>query len=404
MASRSRYRGLFAGALAVYLAVVPIEPGAHRATPAEVPVLERADVAELLSERVARNEFPDRVMVSLPYGDIETRVTYTLEERLQQEAERLYRRYKPDYGAFVAVDAETGRILSLVSYAKHGTDLGNLALHASYPAASVFKIVTAAAALEKGRVEPSTIVPYNGKSTSLYKRQVLRHRDGKWTRRVTFSEAFAKSVNTVFARLGVFEIGADVLHDYAERFGFNQAIGADLFFDQSVAPLAAEDDWTLAEAASGFTRSNTLSPLHGAMIAAAVANDGKMFRPYLVAGLADVDQMIEYRPQPDLMNVSIRPDTARKLRTLMASTVKKGSARRSFRKFFSGDLREVEVGGKTGSLTGSSPRGRNDWFVGYANHAGRKVAFASLTVNEKKWTVKSAYVARKMIEAYYHEL
>ncbi|MDH3379715.1 MAG: penicillin-binding transpeptidase domain-containing protein [Gammaproteobacteria bacterium] len=398
-----RYRALFTAALGAYLAIIPIEPGANRARPADTPVMNRSDVARLLADHVSRNEFPERIMVPLPHGEVETRVTYTLEPRLQEAIARIYGRYKPDYGAFVALDAETGRILSLASYEKDGGELGNLALRASYPAASVFKIVTAAAALEEGFAEPSTVVPYNGKSTSLYKRQVFKHRNTKWTRRVTLSDAFAKSVNTVFARLGVFDIGARTLHEYAGRFGFNQPIGSDLPFEASLAPLAADDKWELAESASGFTRSNTLSPLHGAMIAASVVNDGKMLNPYIVEQLADEHQVVEYQAAPELMGVSVRPDTAVKLRELMVSTVQKGSARRSFRKFFTSDLRDVEVGGKTGSLTGLLPRGRNDWFVGYAVHQGRKVAFASLTINKEKWTVKSAYVARKIIEEYYDQ-
>ncbi len=401
MTSMRRYRSLFTAALAVYLAIIPIEPGANRAMPPVTPTLERSDLARLLADHVWRNEFPERIMIPLSHGEVETRVTYTLEPRLQDAVTRIYERYKPDYGAFVALDAETGRILSLASYEKNSEGLGNLALRASYPAASVFKIVTAAAALEEGVVSPSTVVPYNGKSTSLYKRQVFKHQNTKWTRRVTLSDAFAKSVNTVFARLGVFDLGAHTLHQYAGRFGFNQHIGSDLLIEESIAPLAAEDEWKLAEAASGYTRANTLSPLHGAMIAASVVNDGKMLSPYIVEQLADEQRVVKYHAAPQLVGVSIQPETAGKLRQLMISTVQKGSARRSFRKFFKNGFRDVEVGGKTGSLTGLVPKGRNDWFVGYASHQGRKVAFASLTVNKEKWTVKSAYVARKAIEEYY---
>jgi beta-lactamase class D len=64
-------------------------------------------------------------------------------------------------------------------------------------------------------------------------------------------------------------------------------------------------------------------------------------------------------------------------------------------------MRELEVGGKTGSLTGLEPKGRNDWFVGYADRGDKAIAFASLTVNKERWTIKSAVVARKVIEAYF---
>ena len=87
----------------------------------------------------------------------------------------------------------------------------------------------------------------------------------------------------------------------------------------------------------------------------------------------------------------------------MQETVKRGSARNAFRKFYRGPLVDIEVGGKTGSLTGWSPEGRHDWFVGYASLHDRKIAFAALTINKKYWTVKSSFVARKAIEAYFSE-
>ena len=87
----------------------------------------------------------------------------------------------------------------------------------------------------------------------------------------------------------------------------------------------------------------------------------------------------------------------------MQATVTKGSASKSFKKFFRHDMKTVEVGGKTGSLTGENPRGRYDWFVGYAQKNGRNLAFAAMCINEEFWYVKSAYVARKAIEHFFSE-
>jgi len=63
----------------------------------------------------------------------------------------------------------------------------------------------------------------------------------------------------------------------------------------------------------------------------------------------------------------------------------------------------MEIGGKTGSLTGFSPKGRHDWFVGYAKKDGHKVAYASLIINKEKWYVRSSYVARQFIYHYFTE-
>ena len=123
--------------------------------------------------------------------------------------------------------------------------------------------------------------------------------------------------------------------------------------------------------------------------------------PSVVRKIVDDDGLILYTLQtPDATPV-VNDGTARDLKVLMRQTVSKGSASGSFKKFARNDMRAVDVGGKTGSLTGENPRGRYDWFVGYAQKDGRKLAFAAMCINEEFWYVKSAYVARKAIEHFF---
>ena len=61
---------------------------------------------------------------------------------------------------------------------------------------------------------------------------------------------------------------------------------------------------------------------------------------------------------------------------------------------------DVEMGGKTGSLTGTNPKGKCDWFVGYARYGKHRIAVAALTVNEKKWRVKSSALASEFLAGY----
>jgi len=92
------------------------------------------------------------------------------------------------------------------------------------------------------------------------------------------------------------------------------------------------------------------------------------------------------------------------MRALMQETARIGSARKSFNGINRYKVyKNMEIGGKTGSLTGYSPQGRHDWFVGYAQKDGRKVAYASLIINKEKWYVRSAYVARQFIYHYFSE-
>ena len=85
----------------------------------------------------------------------------------------------------------------------------------------------------------------------------------------------------------------------------------------------------------------------------------------------------------------------------MRETVLNGSAQKSFQGFSQGNYGDVEVGGKTGSLSGLRPKGKYDWFVGYAQRGDKKLAFASLCINEAYWYVKSSYIARKAVEHFF---
>jgi peptidoglycan glycosyltransferase len=190
------------------------------------------------------------------------------------------------------------------------------------------------------------------------------------------------------------------LRRYAKKFGFNRVIASELPFEPGRAEIT-EDRWELAEAASGFTKNNTMSPLQGALIAAAVVNDGVMMAPYLVESVHTTEGRSLYKAIPQVSSVAVDQPTATQIRALMQETVRRGTARGAFRTFFqhSPAATNIEVGGKTGSLTGMDPQGRYDWFVGYARGSQQKIAFAALTIHEKYWRVKSAYLVRRAIES-----
>lgn len=329
-------------------------------------------------------------------------VQYTFDPKLQESMEAMFRQYSPDYGAFVAMDAATGRVLAMVSYSRDPQMQDNLALRASFPSASVFKVVTAAAAIQERKFSADTQIQFSGANHTLYKSNILKTTYNRWTRHMSLKDAFGKSVNTVFGRLGAYTVGPEKLGVYAKRFGFNRSIGADLPMQEGRAPIGA-DAWDLAQTASGFTRENTMSPLQGALIAAAIANDGIMMEPYVVQSVHTAEGNSLYSAEPRVANIAVEPSTAREVRELMNETVSHGTSRKSFRGFFKGRLKELDVGGKTGSLTGMDPPGKYDWFVGYADGGNRRIAVAALTIHNKLWRVKSSYVARKAFENYFHD-
>ena len=359
-------------------------------------------IAAALKLPLSAGRFPDQVEFSSGTTLHQAKFDYTVDWQSHEAIESLFRAYRPDYAAFVAMDAKTGRILSLISYTRSPTTLGNLALRALFPAASVFKVVTAAAALDEHKVEPDTIITFNGSNHTLYKRNVTSQTPSRWARHMSLKEAFAKSVNTVFGRLGVYLLHPDALSDYAQRFIFNQSIPTDVPVEEGQFALPDSDAWGIAEAASGYNRIVQMSPLQGALIAAAAANDGVIMDPYLVESVSAPDVGELYHAEPKTLSVPISSETAAKLRALMRETVAEGTSRRSFRPLYRrAEFADIEIGGKTGSLEGEHPHGRTEWFVGYALTKNERIAVAALTISENKWRIKPSDIARHYFENYF---
>jgi cell division protein FtsI/penicillin-binding protein 2 len=321
---------------------------------------------------------------------------YTFDPGIQSTAEDLLAQYKPDLGVIVVMDATTGQILSMAGE-NRGFEVEDESLGSrTFPSASVFKVVTAAAAIEEQKANPYTLIPYSGRDHTLYKSQLKDHVGG-WRRISSLKDAFAKSINTVFGRIGVFSVGKEPLKTFSSKFGYDESIPAE--FPISMSHSAnPEDSFELAEMASGYTQNNVMSPIHGAMIAAAVANDGVMMQPYFMNAAYLKSGKAIYHATPAVFSKVMTPETASEMRTMMKETVTAGTSRKVFRGFFKGKFSDLEVGGKTGHLTDRKLNGGIDWFVGFAQSHGRKIAVSVLTMHKKYWTVKSAYLARRAFE------
>lgn len=365
----------------------------------------QARIQRAIREPLVAGEFPGALNFPTEGGSYLQRVSYTIDFELQKEMERFIRTWKPDYAAFVALDARQGRVLCLLSFTKQAGLADNLTLRATFPAASLFKMVTATAAIDQGILGPDTIIAFNGANHTLYKRNVTSDEITRWTRRVTLKEAFALSINTVFGKVGMHHLEDSHFKQYADRFLFNRNIPGDIPVSPGNFSLRENDPWSRAEVASGFNSVVSISPLQAALMAGAVANDGVMMAPHIVSALVPSGPIEEegaagipvYTAEPFEASVVMRPETAADLRELMRETVRRGTARAAFRRGLEG----VEIGGKTGSLRGKDPVGTNDWFVGYALNGDERIAVAALTVNIEKWRVKSAAMASYFFRYYF---
>lgn len=362
----------------------------------------RTDIAKTIGDSVRHNKLPENVEMQWDGKAVKAQIHLGIDKEMQKEAERLLKTYKPDYAAIFMMDAVTGRVLAMTSFQKDDPNAENWTLKSNFPAASVFKVVTATAAVDKAGVSPQHKINFNGGNYTLYRKNVMSDKVTKWTRAITLKEAFARSINTAFGRLSLESLHPVDINDYATRFMFNQEIPSDFPVEMGVAYVPPEKSFELTEVASGYNKTNRMSPVQGAMIAAAVANDGKMVIPYLVQNITDEQGQNLYQAETLDNGHIMTAESALKVRELMGETVTAGTSRKSFRKLVRNkNFKTIEMGGKTGHLTGENPKGRVDWFVGYAMDETNKIAIAAVSVNKEKWTVKSAELGQNMFKKYY---
>lgn len=325
----------------------------------------------------------------------------TLDPRLQDAAEEMFRTFEVPYGAAVVVSVPDGRVLALAGRSAVSPELGaeELALHAWAPAASVFKVVSAAALVSEAGLNSQSRVCYHGGVSSVLADNLI---DMPRIDRAcgTLGYGLGKSQNAIFAKLAAHHLTPEKLGRVARAFGFGQAIPFDLPVEPSHLDVPVGDRLEFARTAAGFWHS-TLSPLHGALLAAAVANRGEMPAPRLIeraTGSEGQPISLPALPARKVMTIAV----AREVGRMMEMTTRMGTARTTFNDRRGRPILPVSVAGKTGSLSAETDKGHlgYSWFVGYAPADHPQIAFAVALGNHAVWRIKAAYVARRLVGEY----
>lgn len=297
-------------------------------------------------------------------------------------------KYKLHYGAIAVMDAHTGDVLALYGKNPAGLDC-TLGLEPEL-AASVFKLVTAIAAMDQGGMNSNSTFSYSGNAHTLYKNQLLDKKN-RWTANITLADAFARSNNVVFGKLGTIYLGETPIYLTALKLGFwktplkeCESAPSTIFFPQ--------DDYSLAELSCGFNRLTRISPLHAAEIVTPVLNNGNMITP----------RIIRNAPMEQIPVMS--RETSRNLSTMMERTVKMGTVAKRFRGASSDRvLRQLVIGAKSGSIDGDQPAGRRNWFVGYAQnvHTGEAITIGCLLIRDAHFWIEADTFSRLIFRHYF---
>lgn len=327
------------------------------------------------------------------------RLIYSIDPVLQMSVNEILHSNRPPYGAFVAIDPNTGKILALADYARDSPWNAGIWQRATYPAASLFKVITAAAALEKGLLNYDSPVAYRGNQYRLGPQKI--NKGSKRDRQMSFDEAFGKSNNVVFGRVAAQLVGTENLRRVSAAFGFNRPLLFDFPLEMSKA-LIPDDFYELARCGAGFGEV-TLNPLHAALIAGCIGNGGIMMRPYLVEEIWETQGERLYHQKPEPLAQPICAKTAADLTRMMTRTVEDGTASRIFHRYAKPLMNRMTIGGKTGSLTGDNPPGKYDWFIGFAPAENPKIAFAAMMVNHDRSRLKGAFVAQEVLKTFFRD-
>jgi penicillin-binding protein A len=321
-------------------------------------------------------------------------------------------------GAVVAIEPATGAILAMVSspsfdpnsLATHNRDDAQAAWTAlnedpaeplvnraiagdQYAPGSVFKVVTAAAALEAEHLTPDSPVPGPTEltlpQTSHVIQNPLQRACGDGSGEVPLIVAFRQSCNTTFAQLAM-DMGEEELRAQAEAFGFDQPLEIPLKVTPSRFPAEPSPPEL---AMSGIGQSDVrVTPLQMAMVTAAIANDGVQMQPYLVARELSPDLEVVATTEPNELRESVSPETAAHLTEMMVEVVNNGTGTAA-------QIPGVQVAGKTGTAEISADVAPHAWFMGFAGADNPEVAVAVVVENAGDGGTHAGPVAKAVMEA-----
>lgn len=332
-------------------------------------------------------------------------VQLTIDPELQRVARDGIAASNTGQGSAVALDPKTGDVLAMVSYPSfdpnniderfpelqqdENNPLLNRATQGLYAPGSVMKVITAAAALQSG-VEPTDVYVDNGTyETPGYK--VVNYDDGVYGR-VTFAQALALSINTIFAEVANESIGAETLAQTAFDFGFGDTY-ENFPLEVAASRLGADPStWVEGDLAQiSFGQDKVVSNVFEfANVAAAVANDGTMMEPRIVKEIRSPDGIILDKPAARARQEVIDRETAATLKEMMVGVVEEGTST-------SAQIQGVEVAGKTGTAE-VPPRAPHSWFIAFAPADDPEIAVAVLVENGGDGEKQALPIARQIIQ------
>ena len=336
-------------------------------------------------------------------------VVTTLDAELQQAA---YDALGDNKGAVVVMEADTGKILSMVSkpdydpnniYAdwetlntdEENSPLLNHATSGSYAPGSVFKIVTALAYMRQDSNYPSYTYDCTGSismgNTTIpcFNNTVHGFED--------LRSSFANSCNSSFANIGL-SMDIDGYRGTAEDLLFNSSLPSVLNYTKSSFALNEESDTAEIMMTAMGQGKTTVSPYHMALITQAVANGGTLMEPYLVEQVTNYTGTEVRRNVPKSYRRLMTSEEAAQLKEYMTAVVNEGTG-------YELSGRSYTVAGKTGTAEYSLVDGEktHSWFVGFTNVDNPELVISVITEgSDGSAGGRAVNIAGTILDSYYN--
>ncbi len=331
----------------------------------------------------------------------------TLDPELQQTA---WAALGDRRGAVIAMEPDTGKILAMVS--KPGYDpntlaqdwevlnadeggqspLLNRAAQGLYPPGSTFKIVTA---LEYMREHPQDYKDYRFDCSGTYVNgdYTIRCYHGESHGSQDFVQAFANSCNGAFASLGL-ELNLASLKGTAEELLFNRELPLTGFpyKESSFVMEPGAGTWEILQTSMGQGKTE-MTPLHNALLTAAIANGGTLMKPYLLDRVVSAGEEEVKKFMPEAWGSLMTAQEAANLTELMEAVVTVGTA---------SALRTdaYQAAAKTGSAEFETGRETHAWFTGFAPAQDPKLVVTVLVEEAGTGGRAAAPIARQLFDIY----
>jgi peptidoglycan glycosyltransferase len=326
-------------------------------------------------------------------------------------------------GAVAAVDVKTGKLLVAASSPSYDPNLVegkfdligriqapctrpdalfNRATRGLYPPGSTFKVVTASAALESKKFTPDSTFVDPG-YCEVYGKRVNNYDTSTPFGRVNLVQALQYSVNSVFCNIGK-TLGAKAIVEQSKKFGFYELPPLETPADER-APSGLYQNGKLFDPtedsqvdpgryAFGQER-NLVTPLQMAMVAAGIANDGIVMRPFVVDRIVSPDGDTVRRTRPSRLGRAVSTKTAKEVQDMMLRVVQGGTGTAA-------QISGLAVGGKTGTAETGIQGSNHVWFICFAGPEGKDPEVAVAAVVEQVNSTggqTAAPIAREVLQA-----